>query len=207
MLQNGHTHSEIQLASDQAAKTRQQRLETIQEIRQKVKAILAAGKANPNARKLQSTSPMPLSRSQQLPPSPIIPRRSPMRVAQWNSARFPHLQFPQGRDTDSVVSPRCSTGRQKRPAPIDLGDDLFDGGDALTSDIYNSTPKRLRSPAGGNEKSKLSPRSSTFCSSMRFPARVKSPMADSRPLLMPRRIASPPPSMLFQRSSQHPRTM
>lgn len=207
MLQNGHTHSEIRWASEQAAKTRQQRLETIQEIRQKMKALMSAtGNATPPIRRSREvSSPMPPARSQQLPPSPIVPRRSPVRAAPWNSEKFPHLRFPQS--SESVLSPRCEI-RRKRPAPIDLGEDLFHGGDPLTSDIYNSTPKRLRSPCKGNEKPGQSPRrDSTFSSSMRFPARVKSPMADSLPLMMPRRLASPPPpSMLFQRHP-HPRTM
>ena len=200
MLQNGHTESEIHLATVQAAKTRQERLATIHEIRQKVKALIAVGKAYNNGDTICNgavSSRMP-HHSQQLPPSPIVPQKSPARTAHFHNENFAHLRFP---ISDSILSPRgCS--RRKRPAPVNLGEDLFHD-DALTPHIYNSTPKRIRSPRNKTYvKPTLSPRQENICFSMRFPARIKSPIADSRPLLKPRRLASPPPSMLYQKSPQ-----
>lgn len=196
MLQNGHSENEIQLATMQAARTRKERLETINEIRQKLKALMSRGKVlQSSSIHRMSASPMALN---QLPPSPIVPRKSPARATHLDGENFAHLRLPT--DPGSMLSPR-GLSRRKRPAPLDLGGDLFQE-DALTPHIYNNTPKRLRSPCNDNyAKSVLSPYRENLCTSMRYPARVKSPMVDSRPLLQPRRLASPPPSMLYHRST------
>ncbi len=201
MLLNGHTEMEIQLATVQAGKTRKQRLETIQEIKEKVKSLMsaaaaAAGKVRPlsnNNHRMATPSPV----SHQLPPSPIIPRRSPVRACAENPEKLRHLRFPRISDS-RILSPRCQI--RKRSVPIDLGDELFQG-DVLTPHVYSNTPKRLCSP----RNPALSPHPENFCASMRFPARVRSPTADSRPLIKPRRLASPPPLMLSQQHSPPPR--
>jgi len=96
LLENGHTETEIVSAAIAAAKTRKERIDTIHEIKQKYKALVAAGifekvndidqKQQPPQQKQQyvssTLSPIPtMNRSTGLTPSPIISRkRSPMRL-------------------------------------------------------------------------------------------------------------------------------
>lgn len=209
MLQNGHTEKEIQLATFQAGKTRKQRLETIQELKEKIKFIMSG-----NGRKVQPlsnsdditpqtssslvvSSPVP----HHLPPSPIIPRKSPARSPPRDRDRLLHLRFPAV--AGSVLSPRGVI--RKRAVPIDLGNDLFSNEeDVLTPHIHSSTPKRLCSPRNtGSDRYPnvcFSPPNDNYCTTMRFPARVRSPKADSRPLIKPRRLASPQPLIMAQQS-------
>ena len=216
MLQNGHTENEIQLATIQAGKTRKQRIETIQELREKIKSIMST-----NARKVQPLSSMgpiypPTSSTlslvvsspvpHHLPPSPIIPRKSPARSPPCNQGLLPHLRFPGMANT--MLSPRGVI--RKRTVPIDLGNDLFRSvdeqvEDVLTPHIYSSTPKRLCSPRNTDRHhhptgSFSPPNENLDASCMRFPARVQSPKADSRPLIKPRRLASPQPLVMSHQS-------
>lgn len=207
MLQNGHTETEIQVATIQAGKTRKQRLETIQELRDKVRSLLTAREVNPvfHSDKHQhkdvkeTLSPMPKIRPlHQLPPSPIVPKKSPVRTTPGDTTKLPYLRFPSIAHQNGILSPRCQV--RKRSVPIELGKDLFFHDDVLTPHVHSHTPKRICSP----RHSVLSPRPENFCAAMRFPARIRSPKADSRPLIKPRRLASPQPVLLSHHHSPPP---
>lgn len=188
LLQSGHTEKDIQLAAQHAMRTKQQRLETIQEIRslllrgkfrqvhngatattvavavavggeslspllQPLASGIAAGQQQSQA---ESQPKQQQQRQQQrqphLPPSPIIPKRSPARMStttttttttpSCNHPRLPHLHFP--KCEENVLSPRMNLP-SKRPAPRRHRYEE-DAGTALFSHAENHTPKRLRSP-------------------------------------------------------------
>jgi hypothetical protein len=202
LLDNGHSEHEIQLATIEAAKTRKERMDTIQEIKRAFKALMESGRLSEAKDFYHKRSPSPVptttttaNRSPGLAPSPIISRKSPMRVmtsGRPSTTRIAHLRFPSSPER-SFMSPRC-TFQRKRSAPIDLGNGIFST-DPFLSDPYNCTPARICSP---KQEAHSSPRS--FLSSMRMPEgqRVPSPMVDTRPPIQPRRLASPPPVVLYQ---------
>lgn len=228
LLHSGHTESEIEAATIEATKTRRGRHDTVKEIKQKYKALLEAGSLG-EAKRLyqqrQPLSPVPSSQSTTrrkittgLTPSPIIPRKnSPLRITAPHlsptTSQLRHLQFPSSPD-GGVFSPRFNVlPRRKRAAPIDLGDDLFASScsSSAFSSSYNarSSPKRVCSPKPDGSGS---PRSLFVSSSsvVRVPSsprrRPLSPFVDKRPLMQPRRVASPPSPMLYQQRTP-PRAM
>eukprot|EP00934_Nitzschia_sp_Nitz4_P002461 Nitzschia sp. Nitz4//scaffold116_size91068//76186//77265//NITZ4_004967-RA/size91068-exonerate_est2genome-gene-0.17-mRNA-1//-1//CDS//3329533605//2451//frame0 len=153
LLDGGYSLDELYAASREAHITRRQRLETIQEWKRRLQEhCTAMSRINdddecPNTfsnasyrwenQSSPASSPAMVSRrrrrhyqrqQRQLPPSPIIPRKSPARRRHLNAPNLPHLQFP---GPSSVLSPRLSTTpNNQKEAPITptrTASPLFDG--------------------------------------------------------------------------------
>ena len=195
LLENGCSEAEIHSATIKAAKTRKERMDTINEIKQKVRALMAEGNVSEAKnedvdQQRYVASPVPsANRSPGLTPSPIISRKSPMRTTGSGpspATRLAHLRIPSSPER-GFLSPRCHI-RLKRSVPIDLGNDLFSM-DSVRYDPFDDRAARICSP---KQQACSSPRS--FLSAQQHMPPIRrdaSPIVDTRPPIQPRRLASP----------------
>ena len=209
LLENGCSEAEIHLATVQAATTRKERMDTIQEIKQKIRALVEKTQKEDVDQQQQQeqqryvTSPVPTAanRSPGLTPSPIISRKSPMMrrttmVSEPSPAtRLAHLRFPTSPEQQGFLSPQCHIRRRKRTVPIDLGNDLF----SMDSVVYEPFDDRVARICSPKHQACSSPRS--FLSAQQYipttTRRDVSPMVDTQPPIQPRRLASPVGDLLY----------
>jgi hypothetical protein len=196
------------MATREATRVRKQRLETFTDLRLKLQASMIAKERVVSSPAGYRSSPVVVQpiggfgARRQLPPSPIVPKRSPA-AKQTPQQKIPHLQFPN--TAGGVLSPRLlppqqqrgrgrvQQQRRKRAAPTSIKERC-----SKFEDPPAHTPKRQKSPRQdleNNDPVGMPPVTNLYPKVRALVRRrPRSPIPDCRPLVPPKRFASPPPA-------------